>query len=531
MHRFVVGRDRAASPQNVQNGQSINPDRQAIAANAKIPMTKRPTPQETHQPQAPTGIPSRGFRNAQDGSAAFQHGLQRRQSDRPQKQDGYDTDADSIDTTVNHSVIQVDDSQARNAQYEQHGRVVDLGSADSDDDDEEEEEEEVEVEEAEDGGDGGIQEDYVDADTYPLSEDAVFLPEQAFGMRNRPEGFGTVDGDSYPSTTDGHPTEWDGIQVQTPGHHDGHLGVNSERPLAPPPMQRGSANAGTGRIAQGQSKIIQQSAHLRGQQRANSRPHQQSGRAHQPHNAPMQSSQPLPSYSQATRDPAPVQPSNPNPRSDHRPTIAQPQQPIPRQQPRAGAQPTKPLGVPVTAQNRSSARVQILPDIQYQNAEPAPLQEEAVHPDCDYDAAALEKMEYDRLKNESFDINPRASDHPLSNGMREKSLEERLAYVQKKLDVAQQSEFFHDLPTAEWEDAGDWFLEQFSDIIKRTKEARQKKRKLAQGFEDEIEKRHKHVSKKFRQVEDAMSKMQTQGEGLVPPRSPKPSKSPKPKKR
>jgi flagellar hook-basal body complex protein FliE len=86
------------------------------------------------------------------------------------------------------------------------------------------------------------------------------------------------------------------------------------------------------------------------------------------------------------------------------------------------------------------------------------------------------------------------------------------------------------LPTTEWEDAGDWFLDQFSSIIKRTKEARQKKRKLAQEFEKEVEKRHKHVSKKQHQVESAMSKMQTQGQGLVP-RSPKPSVSPRPKKR
>jgi hypothetical protein len=38
------------------------------------------------------------------------------------------------------------------------------------------------------------------------------------------------------------------------------------------------------------------------------------------------------------------------------------------------------------------------------------------------------------------------------------------------------------------------------------------------------------VSKKQHQVKDAMDKMQSQGEGLVP-RSPRPSKSPKPKKR
>jgi hypothetical protein len=184
----------------------------------------------------------------------------------------------------------------------------------------------------------------------------------------------------------------------------------------------------------------------------------------------------------------------------------------------------------VNTQHPTSARIQIVPDIQYQNEEPVPLQEAAVRPDCDYDPGALETMDYHQLKNESFDNDPRASDHPLSTDMREKPLKERLIHVQQNLDARKQADFFHALPTAEWEDAGDWFLDQFSEIIQRTKQARQKKRKLAQEFEDEIEKRHKHVSKKYRQVEDAMSRMQAQGEGLVP-RSPRPSKSPKPKRR
>jgi hypothetical protein len=147
----------------------------------------------------------------------------------------------------------------------------------------------------------------------------------------------------------------------------------------------------------------------------------------------------------------------------------------------------------------------------------------------DYDAGDLHDMTYDQLKNESFNTDPRAPEQPLPEDVLQKSLVERLEHVQKTLEPEQQATFFRLLPTSEWEDAGDWFLEQFGDIITRTKEARQKKRKLAQGFEDEIEKRHKHVSKKQQQVQAAMDKMKAQGEGLVP-RSPRPSKSPRPKK-
>jgi DNA-binding protein H-NS len=101
--------------------------------------------------------------------------------------------------------------------------------------------------------------------------------------------------------------------------------------------------------------------------------------------------------------------------------------------------------------------------------------------------------------------------------------------VQKNLDVGQQSEFFRSLPTTEWEDAGDWFLDQFQNIVQRIRQARQKKRKLAQDFEAEVEKRYEHVSKRQNQVQHAMDRMKEQGEGLVP-RSPKPSKSPRPKR-
>jgi hypothetical protein len=543
MQRFVVGRDRAASPQHVENGQRINPERQAIAANAKVTMKKRPTPQEAHQPQAPAGIPSRGFKHAQDSTAANQHAPQRRYSDQHQKHDLYDTDAESIDTTVNQSVIQGEDSQVRDLQYQQQGGVVDLGSAGLDGDEDEEEEDDDE-----DGEDD-------DADDYPFTqEDVEYLQAQGqthltrddaaeFLRRNRPEGFPTIDGDSYPSTTEGNPTEYDGGQLPTSEDQgDGGLvspsprrtGMNGQRPLAPPPppMHRGLFNEGTGQVMHGSNKMFQQSAHIRDQQRINAHSGQQSGHGYQPHTAPVQSSQP-PSYSQAYRELAPTQASNPNTRSDHRVAFGQLQQPVLRQPPghfQATTQPNRLVEVPITARNPSSGRNKVVPDIQYQLVEPAQLHGAVVRPDGDYDPDTLDTMDYKQLKSESFDTNPRAPAHPLSKDMLQKPLIERLVYVQQNLDAGKQSEFFHALPTTEWEDAGDWFLDQFSSIIQRTKQARQKKRKLAQDFEDEIEKRHKHVSKKQRQVEDAMHKMQAQGEGLVP-KSPRASKSPKPRKR
>jgi hypothetical protein len=129
-------------------------------------------------------------------------------------------------------------------------------------------------------------------------------------------------------------------------------------------------------------------------------------------------------------------------------------------------------------------------------------------------------MDYNELKTEDFDTDPRRPDPVLSEDMLSKTLEERLRYVQKSLDAGDQAKFFRSLPTSEWEDAGDWFLHQFEGIIKRTRETRQEKRKLAREFEKEVEKRHRHVDKRSRQVDEAMQKMSAHGQGLLPPKSP-----------
>jgi hypothetical protein len=161
---------------------------------------------------------------------------------------------------------------------------------------------------------------------------------------------------------------------------------------------------------------------------------------------------------------------------------------------------------------------------------PEPLEEELIvesptrKPAEDYSRDELIKMRYDQLKDQDFDTNPRAEPSVLSDDMQLNPLEERLEHVQRSLNEDDQAKFLSSLPTTEWEEAGDWFLSQFAGIIQRTKEARQTKRKLAREFEDEVEKRHKHVSKKRSGVEVALSKMRNQGQGLIPK---SPAKAPK----
>jgi hypothetical protein len=142
----------------------------------------------------------------------------------------------------------------------------------------------------------------------------------------------------------------------------------------------------------------------------------------------------------------------------------------------------------------------------------------------DYEDDELFEMRYEDLKNETFDTKPHAEPHILSDDMRSKPLKDRLEYVQKSLDDSGQTKFLSSLPTNEWEDAGEWFLDQFKSLVGRAKRARQNKRKLAKEFEEEVGKRHDQVVKKRKTVDDALNQMQKKGTGLLP-KSPTPGRT------
>ena len=288
---------------------------------------------------------------------------------------------------------------------------------------------------------------------------------------------------------------------------------------------------GTSRVAHKSSKYYEKSANIRDQQRSTTELTQRGGQTLQNPYAALPSSQP-PAYTQTytplgsnlplhsnARQSAPVQVHKASRRA--------------QQQPLGGARVQfQPAYVVETA--TSPHRPVPTPNIPQVVTQQPFVEQSAVEEvddllEDDYDHAQLSAMTYDQLKTEDFDTDPRAGPPILTDEMLQKPLEERLKFVQTNSDADTQSKFFCALPTSEWEDAGDWFLDQFQSIIKRTKEARRSKRKFAQEFEDEVEKRYKYVSKKQRQVEEAMNKMKTQGEGLVP-RSPRHSKSPRPKR-
>ncbi|KAJ4363059.1 hypothetical protein N0V83_010177 [Neocucurbitaria cava] len=535
------GRRRTGSPQNGQAG--LNPSRQAIGANAKVTLKKVSTSQ---QPQTQQALASRGLGNTQNTSAIMQQPPQSRPpgqgQGQNQKRDLYDTDAESLDTTVNHSIIEVEDSQ-RGGRHNQQDPNAATNDENSDPNAEESEEYE---EEGDDMDDYQItQEDdqlLTQADIQHLSHEQKlqFLQQ----VQARPHALFTVEGDSYPTTTDGEPTEWEGGQEPTSEIDDGgaiatrpqRVIANGQltRPFAPRPPQRGQMPDmfGANQTMPKLSGIFHQSATIRNQERFPTHATQQGGQPHEINSAALPANL-NPISNQSRREIAPDLPAHSNNYQNTRGQVNRPPQ-LSQYQTSSSTrvQPlhVDPLEGRAPSNRLSSARTKANPIIQKEPMmEGRTVEESSADRVVDYDQEQLYALSYDALRNENFDKDPRAGPPALTDDMLQKPLVERLQFVQKNFDADRQSEFFHSLPTSEWEDAGDWFLDQFQSIIHRTKEARQNKRKLAQEFEQEVEKRYKHVSKKQSQVKEAMDKMKLQGESLVP-RSPRASKSPRPRK-
>ncbi|KAI8931253.1 hypothetical protein NX059_011602 [Plenodomus lindquistii] len=517
-----VNRHRDNSPAQTNH----NFTRRAIGANAKVSVkdssaAQKHQPQPQPQPQA--GLPSRGFGNVQNSSATMQ---QRQQGHKRDLQgDVYDTDAESLDTTVNPSIVKDDTNRAERLPHEPQEQTADhFQSSDSDG---------VESEDPAAYEDRPFNEGELDIlrghDMLNVSYERQVQFLQSVDPR---QGFRTVDGDSYPSTTDGQPTQW---EEQPPPSEDyapdeavapARLAVKVpvSRPVSQQAQQYGQLSTTVGH-GQKPSDLFHQGQRIRAHQRTVPQVSQRITSHAQPNAAPLPSSQ-APTYSQANVQTASAIPIQLNGRLAAYGQNGQASQPVKRtlsnphrmQLPRV-----QPMAPPVPANGRAVSGTLRRP------IEDEIASEASDRPNEDYNHEKLFAMSYDDLKSEIFDLDPRSKPPLLGEDILQKSLVERLEYVQKNLDGGRQSEFFSSLPTTEWEDAGDWFLEKFQSIIQRTREARQTKRKLAQGFEDEVEKRYKHVSKKQHQVEGAMDKMKQQGEGLVP-KSPKPSKSPRPRK-
>ncbi|KAJ4389686.1 hypothetical protein N0V93_007158 [Gnomoniopsis smithogilvyi] len=126
--------------------------------------------------------------------------------------------------------------------------------------------------------------------------------------------------------------------------------------------------------------------------------------------------------------------------------------------------------------------------------------------DIDYDDTALQRMDFQQLQNEPFDHDP-TKEVPQSPAKPPgDNLSDRLKFYGGK-DEDSQAQLFTQMAVRDWEDSGDWFLEQFGDVVRKMKEARQAKRRMVEQFEREVSNREEAVRHKKESIDRKLSKL------------------------
>ena len=145
----------------------------------------------------------------------------------------------------------------------------------------------------------------------------------------------------------------------------------------------------------------------------------------------------------------------------------------------------------------------------------------------DYPPSVLSNMSYEDLLKQPYDDDPGfkpntvslpasllAQPESPSSSSSTEALSAKLTTL-LTLSAAQQQTFFDGLRAAQWEDCGDWFVDQFAAMTNKMKEARREKRRAACAFEDEIAQRERLVSNKSAGFDDVLLEMRKGGRGLL----------------
>lgn len=138
----------------------------------------------------------------------------------------------------------------------------------------------------------------------------------------------------------------------------------------------------------------------------------------------------------------------------------------------------------------------------------------------DYDNVQLSEMSFENLKKEPFDHDPRALPNTLPNEVSNASIAEKLKYVTSSLKTDTERDekrhrFFSSLTIDEHEECGDMIVEGFSNVIKKFKDARRDKRKLAMAYEDEVANREERVRAKRELLEKDMHRLKRAGQDVI----------------
>lgn len=137
----------------------------------------------------------------------------------------------------------------------------------------------------------------------------------------------------------------------------------------------------------------------------------------------------------------------------------------------------------------------------------------------DYDDMALSTMNYTELQKEPFDFDPsKATTHIGLGGTvgTADTLSAKLEQYQHQSEKEQRF-MFRNMSVDDWEEAGDWFADQFADIMDKLKEARRNKRRLIEEFEHEAASREEAVRLRTEAIDRKLTKMRQDGQRVVTP--------------
>ncbi|KAF2455050.1 extracellular mutant protein 11-domain-containing protein [Lineolata rhizophorae] len=188
--------------------------------------------------------------------------------------------------------------------------------------------------------------------------------------------------------------------------------------------------------------------------------------------------------------------------------FAQPRAPVPQR-------PAQPKHWAATQPDAMRMPLSDIPESEAQYPD-GPEQDE-FEPDYHYDDFG--NVAYDELRNEPFDPVKRKFDQTPNQAQQQEPsslpLGERLEQ-HRRAEPKQQKELWASLSLDEWEDAGEWFVEQFGVVVKKMASARRDKRRTATAFEEEVHRRYETVKVKRTQIDEALERIRENGMNLFP---------------
>ncbi|KAG6029687.1 hypothetical protein E4U41_000295 [Claviceps citrina] len=132
----------------------------------------------------------------------------------------------------------------------------------------------------------------------------------------------------------------------------------------------------------------------------------------------------------------------------------------------------------------------------------------------DYDDKVLSSMTYQDLQGEPFDVVPQLPGMLNGHDSAASKLVNRLEQFQQQGD-REQHQFFSHMSIEEWEKAGDWFVDQFTDIMSRLRQARRNKRNMVAEFEMEAAEREEAIRSRTDAIDRKLIKMKQDGQRVV----------------